>query len=102
MRATAVFDTPGAGNAQFVGAGSAECGYFIGYFGSNFGILHSETGQREVRKLTITTGETAASVTVTLDGDSVTVPISGGNDTTQTAYQLALKDYSQVGNGGWL
>jgi hypothetical protein len=102
LRTTALFDTPGAGNAQFVGAGSAECGYFIGYFGSNFGILHSETGQREVRKLTINTGETSANVTVTLDGDSIVVPISGGNDATQTAYQLALKDYSQVGSGGWL
>ena len=26
----------------------------------------------------------------------------GGSDKSQTAYQLALADYSQVGNGGWL
>ena len=49
FRGTAVFDTPAAGNAQFVGAGSAESGYFIGYFGGAFGILHSQTGQREIR-----------------------------------------------------
>lgn len=102
MRATALFDTPSAGNAQFVGAGSAECGYFIGYFAGNFGILHSETGQREIRKYTVTTGEGEENVTVTLDGDSIVVPVSGNDDPAQTAYQLSLGDYSQVGNGGWL
>lgn len=103
MRATALFDTPDAGNAQFVGAGSAECGYFIGYFGNNFGILHSETGAREVRKLDITAPVTTnADVTVTLDGDSVSIPVTGSNNITQTAYQLSLGDYSQIGRGGWL
>jgi len=28
--------------------------------------------------------------------------VTGGSDITQTAYQLSLGDYSQVGNGGWL
>jgi len=102
MRATAVFDTPDAGNAQFVGAGTAECGYFIGYFAGNFGILHSETGAREVRRLDVTTGAGTGNVTVTLDNDAIVVPVVGGSDKSQTAYQLALADYSQVGNGGWI
>lgn len=102
MRITALYDTPNAGNAQFVGCGTAECGYFIGYFGTSFGILHSITGQREIRKLTITTGEAENDVTVTLDGNSIVVPVSGGSNPEQTAYQLARADYSQVGNGGWL
>lgn len=102
MRATALFDDPDTGNAQFLGLGTAESGYFIGYFGTNFGILHSETGQREIRKLTITTGAGTENVTVTLDGDSVVVPVVGAAKTTQTAYQLAKADYSQVGKGGWL
>jgi hypothetical protein len=102
MKATAIFDTPSAGNAQFVGAGSSECGYFIGYFAGNFGILHSETGQREIRKLTVTTGAGTGDVTVTLNGNAVAIPVVGANDTTQTAYQLSLGDYSQVGDGGWL
>jgi hypothetical protein len=102
MKATAIFDTPSAGNAQFIGAGSAECGYFIGYFAGNFGILHSETGQREIRKLTVTTGAGTGDVTVTLNGNAVAIPVVGANDTTQTAYQLSLGDYSQVGDGGWL
>jgi len=102
LRATALFDTPDAGNAQFIGAGTAECGYFIGYFGTNFGILHSETGQREIRELTITTGAGTGNVTVTLDGDSVVVPVAGNSSPAQTAYQLSLADYSQVGKGGFI
>ena len=102
MRATALFSEPNSGNAQFIGAGSAECGYFIGYFGNNFGILHSEDGQREIRKLTITTGAGTGNCAITLDGDSVSVPVTGGASPEQTAYQLSLYDYSDVGNGGWL
>ena len=102
MKATAVFDTPDAGNAQFIGAGTAECGYFVGYFGENFGILHSISGSREIRKLTITTGAGTGDVTVTLNGNAVVVPVVGGSNPEQTAYQLSLSDYSQVGSGGWL
>lgn len=99
FRATALFDTPSAGNAMFVGAGNAESGYFIGYFGTNFGVLHSQTGQREIRRLDITTGAGTGNVTVTLNGDSIVVPVTGGSDVTQTAYQLSLANYSQVGSG---
>jgi hypothetical protein len=102
LRATALFDTPDAGNAQFIGAGTAECGYFLGYFGTSFGILHSQTGQRETRRLDVTTAANTESVTVTLDGDSVVVPVIGGGDEAQTAYQLSLGDYSQLGKGGYL
>jgi hypothetical protein len=102
MMATALFGTPNAGSAQFVGAGTAECGYFIGYFGTSFGILHSETGEREVRRYSVTTGAATEAVTVTLDGSSIVVPVTGNNDITQTAYQLSIADYSQVGRGGWV
>jgi hypothetical protein len=101
-RLTALFSEPDAGNAQFIGAGTAENGYFIGYFGTSFGILHSESGQREIRKLTIITGSGTEDVTVTLNGNSIVVPVTGGNDTSRTAYQLGLADYSQLGSGGWL
>jgi hypothetical protein len=102
MMATALFGTPNAGSAQFVGAGTAECGYFVGYFGTSFGILHSETGEREVRRYSVTTGAATEAVTVTLDGSSIVVPVTGNNDITQTAYQLSIADYSQVGRGGWV
>jgi hypothetical protein len=104
MRVTTLFDTPSAGNAQIAGAGTAESGYFFGYFGTNFGILHSTTGQREIRRFDFTTGAGTGDVTVTLNGESVVVPVTGGSDLTQTAYQLSLGNYTQIGGtaGGFL
>ena len=104
VRFTALYDSnPVEDSYQYGGVGSAECGYFIGYSGSAFGVLHTQTAQVEVRTLTITTGATTGDVTVTLDGDAVTVPVSGGSDTSQTAYQLAtFGDYSQAGKCGFI
>jgi hypothetical protein len=102
MKATALFSEPDAGNAQFVGAGSSECGYYIGYFGTNFGILHSISGSREIRRLDITTGAGTEDVTVTLNGYSKVVSVTGASSPEQTAYQLALADYGDLGTGGWL
>lgn len=100
MRATALFDTPRTGSAQFIGAGNAESGYFVGYFADQFGILHGQRGQREVRKYTVTAAAGTTSLTVTLDGDSIVVPVSAST-VFSTAYQLSNADYSQVGKG-WL
>ena len=99
FRGTALFDTPVDGNVQLIGLGNGECGYFFGYLNQNFAILHQDTSKREIRKLTVGTGAGTENVTVTLDGDSIVVPVTGAGDTTQTAYQLSLADYSQVGDG---
>ena len=99
FRGTALFDTPVDGNIQLIGVGNGECGYFFGYLNQNFAILHQATSKREIRKFTITTGAGTGNVTVTLDGDSIVVPVTGNNDTTQTAYQLSLADYTDVGDG---
>lgn len=102
MRITALFDEPSAGNAQFVGAGSSECGYFVGYFGSNFGVLHSNDGQREVRTYKVTNPAGTDTLSITLDGSSISVPVVGGSSVTQTAYQITLANYGQLGKGGWV
>ena len=99
FRGTALFDTPVDGNIQLIGVGNGECGYFFGYLNENFAILHQDTSKREIRKFTITTGAGTGDVTVTLDGDTIDVPVTGNNDTTQTAYQLSLADYTDVGDG---
>jgi len=99
FRGTALFDTPVDGNIQIIGVGNGECGYFFGYLNENFAILHQDTSKREIRKLTVSTGAGTENVTVTLDGDSIVVPVTGGGDTTQTAYQLSLADYTSVGDG---
>jgi len=105
MRATALFDTPVEDNLQLIGLANNETGYSFGYQGTDFGILHRETGQLEIRKLTITTGATdGETVTVTLDGDTFTfdIDIEGSTSTTQTAYKLSLQDYTQLGETGFL
>ena len=100
-RVTALFGTPASGNVQIVGPGNAESGYYFGYAGTSFGIFHYENSQREVRKLTVTTGAGTGLVTVTLDGTSVSVPVTGGNNVNRTSYELSKYDYSNVGVG-WL
>lgn len=105
MRATALFDTPVEDNLQLIGLANNETGYSFGYQSTDFGILHRETGQLEIRKLTITTGATnGETVTVTLDGDAFTfdIDIEGTTSTTQTAYKLSLEDYTQLGETGFL
>ena len=99
FRGTALFTTGTEGNTQLIGVGNRESGYYFGYQNQNFGIFHQETSKKEIRALTVTVGATTpGTVTVTLNGVSKAVTINGGN-TTQTAYQLSLADYSQVGNG---
>ena len=99
MRGTALFDTPVADNKQLIGVGNDECGYYFGYDGTDFGILHRETGTPEVRKVVISSGANSGDVTVTLNGNVIVITVVGGDDVTQTAYQLAKVDYSQVGEG---
>lgn len=101
MRATALFDEPSAGHAQFIGAGNSECGYFIGYFGDYFGILHQANNRREIRKLTVTTATINGNVDVELDGVTVQVAVNA-TTTTQAAYQLSKGIYSNMPQGGWL
>lgn len=98
-RLTCMFDTPVSGNVQLAGIGNAESGYYFAYYGTSFGIIHNETSQREIRKLTVTNGAGTGIVTVTLNGIPVSVPITGGANVNQTSYLLSQYDYSGVGTG---
>ena len=107
-RLTALFDTAVANNLQLAGIGNAECGYFFGYNGTSFGIIHIPTSQLEIRRLEITTAATTGgTVTVTLDGSAISVTgVSALADTAagrqQTAYEIATKgDFSQAGDQGF-
>lgn len=99
-RLTCMFDTPVSGNVQLAGIGNPESGYYFAYYGTAFGIIHNETSQREIRKLTVTNGAGTGVVTVTLNGTAVSVPITGGANVNQTSYLLSQHDYSTVG-AGW-
>lgn len=103
-RMTALFDTPSAGNAQFVGTGNSESGYFIGYFGLYFGILHNPRASREIRAYQVTAGvANGTSVSITLNGNTpIVTTINGGSNVYRTAYEISKVDFSNVGSGGWL
>jgi hypothetical protein len=89
-RFTALFTTPVAASYQVVGFGHAEDGIFVGYKNTDFGILYSVRGKREVRTLTITTKSShAENAVVTLNGTAFNVPVTNGASTTVTANEIA-------------
>ena len=87
------FSSPAASSILVAGFGTAEAGYYFGYNGTSFGILHSTGGVRELQTLTVTVGSGGAeNVTVTLDGIATVVPVVAGS-TTSVAYQLSQATY---------
>lgn len=100
-RGTAMFSAdPGAGNFLLAGVGNPNSGYYFGYVGGLFGILHIYGGELEVRTLTVTTGSTHdENVTVTLDGNAKSVAVTNSGSTSTTAWEIASADYSAVGSG---
>lgn len=102
VRLTAVFDSGQPDTLQLAGMGNRESGYFFAMSGSNFGILHRERSALEVRKFTITSAPAgSATLTLTLDGQVVSVPVVGGSSTSQTAYQITVSgSFADVG-AGW-
>jgi len=96
-RFTTVFPASAAQSILVAGVGHSEDGYFIGYNGTSFGILHSYRGRREIRTLTITTGSsTAENVTVRLNGTNYSVAVTTGGNVYKTAYEISLGTYA-----GW-
>lgn len=100
-RFTGLFTTGVANSTQIIGIGDASNGFFFGYNGATFGVLHRAGGSPEIRTLTVTTGSsTAENITITLDGDAKSdVAVTNTGDTTLTANEIAAADYSDVGRG---
>lgn len=100
-RFTALFTTGVANSTQIAGIGNESDGFFFGYNGTSFGILHRKDGQPEIRTLTISTASTTAEdITITLDGDAATdVTVTNSGNTTTTANEIASYDYTSVGTG---
>ena len=96
-RFTALFSEPAASSILVSGVGTAESGFYFGYNGTSFGILHSTGGVREIQTLTITTGSTATNdYEVTLGGTTFNVTATNNGSTTKTAYEIAQGTYT-----GW-
>lgn len=99
VRITTIFDTGRPDTLQIAGMGNSEAGYFFAMSGSNFGILHREKSSLDVRRFTITSAPAdSATLSLTLDGKTLSVPVVGGASTSQTAYQLTVS--GAISNGG--
>lgn len=96
-RFTALFSTPAASSILVAGVGTAESGFYFGYNGTSFGVLHSTGGVREVQTLTITTASTATNnYQVELAGTTFAVTATNNASTVKTAYEIAQGTYT-----GW-
>jgi hypothetical protein len=90
LRMTAVFDAPTASTRQYIGLGNDVSGLYIGYNGTQFGILHRTKGMPEVRTLTMSgSTSSAADVTITLDGVDHTVALGTGLSAADAAASIA-------------
>lgn len=94
------FDTAAAGTDQLSGIGNQVSGYFFGYNGTDFGVMHRSTGQPEIRKLQLTgSATTSETANVTVDGIDFQVAITSGT-TPHNAYEIASSTIFR--RGDWL
>lgn len=94
---TAAFSAASASSYQVAGVGHAEDGMYIGYVGTEFGILHSSYGVREQQLLTITTpSSTNQNVIVTLNGVTSSIAVTNANNANRMAWELSQGTYT-----GW-
>lgn len=78
-RYSAIFDTPSASSYQFAGISTALNGFWFGYNGNNFGIVHRKDGAVEIRTLTVTTpAGSNQTATITINGTAYSVPLTIG------------------------
>jgi hypothetical protein len=76
------------------GCGTAESGFYFGYNGTSFGILHSTGGVREIQTLTVTTASTATNnYVVTLNDVAHNITATNNSSTIKTAYEIASGSY---------
>lgn len=94
-RFAGLWSTPIANSIVVMGLGTSESGFYFGYNGTSFGILHATNGVREVQTLTITTASTSTQpYNVTLpNGDSVNVTATNNSNTARTAWELSQGTY---------
>lgn len=96
-RFTALWSAPVALSTVVVGYGSGEAGYFFGYSGTQFGILHSTGNVREIQTFTVSAAATTGGVvTFTLDDKQIVVTLAASATVTLTANDIASQTFS-----GW-
>jgi hypothetical protein len=100
-RFTGVF-TPGVENThQMIGIGDASNGYFFGFNGPEFGILHRRGGKIEIQSLQITNAATGDdNITITLNGASIDIAVVDGDSIPEIVTKINDTSFLNVG-GGW-
>jgi len=101
-RFTGAFTTGVTGSEQTIGLGDVSDGFFFGYNGPTFGILHRRAGSEAARTFTVTAGNTTAagSCTITLNGATKVFNFTDtSGNATITANEIAAQDYSATGFG---
>lgn len=93
-RFTALWSTPVASSVVVAGIGTSESGFYFGYNGMSFGILHSTGNYREIQTLTVTTASTATNnYNVQLAGVTTNVTATNNSSTLKTAYEISQGTY---------
>lgn len=93
-RFSALWSTPAANSTVVAGFGTAESGFYFGYNGTSFGILHSTGNVREVQTLTVTTASTATNdYNIQLAGVTTNVTATNNASTIKTAYEISQGTY---------
>lgn len=89
------------GTIQYLGCGDFSNGYFLGYNGTSFGILHRTGGQIHTQSLVITAAASGGgTITITLDGNAhAGVVVPGAASIQEVAYLISQADYTTVGDG---
>ena len=78
-RITARFTTGVASSLQLAGLFTSTDGFYVGYNGTTFSIMHEYGGALEARLLTLTAGASGSeSVTIVVDDDSHTFNVTSG------------------------
>ena len=102
-RFAGLFSAPQASSVIKAGFGTEECGFYFGYNGTSFGILHSTDGVREVQTLEVTTASAGTEdIQITLPSavSAQTFTVSNITDASGskelTAHQISLGTFT-----GW-
>ena len=99
---TCSFTTGVANSSQVFGIGDDDEGFFFGYNGTSFGVLHRDHGALEIRHLTITNGASAGAgnITITVDGTAVVIAVANGDTISEVCAKIvASADFWNAGRG---
>jgi hypothetical protein len=83
------FDTPKAQTSQRIGVQNQQDAYYIGYNGTQFGVVHIHGGRVPLYKLLVNSYTGSQTVTVTLNGVAYTANIVTGETTGVAAERIA-------------